>query len=50
MLKILCLGSRIESIQCLEYLVNNFKNIEIIGVVPHFLKQDNGTNKKKIYL
>ena len=46
MLKILCLGSRIESIQCLEYLVNNFKNIEIIGIVPHFLKQDNATKKK----
>tara|TARA_Y100001978_G_C23597277_1_gene386879 strand:+ start:172 stop:924 length:753 start_codon:yes stop_codon:yes gene_type:complete len=39
MIKILCLGSRVESVRCLRYLVKNVKNIKIIGCVPHFKTQ-----------
>ena len=39
MIKILCLGSRTESIQCMKYLVKNVDNIKIVGSVPHFTAQ-----------
>ncbi len=35
MLKILFLGSNLQSYRCFKYLIENFKNIEIVAVSPH---------------
>ena len=46
MIKILCLGSRLESVKCLRYLVTHFKNINIVGCVPHFKSQSAEVNRE----
>ena len=34
-IKILFLGSHLKSYHCFRYLIENFSNIEIVGIVPH---------------
>lgn len=43
MLRVLCLGSRPESVQCLEYLLKEVENITVVGAVPHFAPQTEQT-------
>ncbi len=45
MLRVLCLGSRPESVQCLEYLLKEVENISVVGAVPHFAPQTERTIK-----
>ncbi len=35
MLKILLLGSNLQACRCFKYLIESFKNVEIVGLVPH---------------
>lgn len=46
MLKILCLGSRVESVRCLDYLLNQVPDVVVVGVVRHCAVQNERTQMK----